>query len=177
LLDEDQDGVVTPADTLLRDWTDDPVLSVAPYYTTNYLAEVRCSSRVACADRAASLVSVPCATSPPPFPETVLLERYRMFWESSFRVDAVYGDLAALRASGGAFQNTVHLCFANDSLTNELFLAADPPPGGASYYLVRLGGGLIPACAQTWGTGVPQEHPGAGGNRDVDLAADVNTCP
>jgi hypothetical protein len=169
--------MVTSADTLLRDWTDDPLLSVAPYYTAGYLAEVHCSSLVACADHAATLLNVPCAASPPPFPETIRLDRNRMFWESSLRVDAVYGDLAALRASGGAFQNTVHLCLADDSLTNELFLAADPPPGDASYYLVRLGGGLIPACAQTWGTGVPQEHPGAGGNRDADLAADPSTCP
>jgi hypothetical protein len=33
------------------------------------------------------------------------------------------------------------------------------------------------ACSSSWGTGSPAELPGAGGDRDADLALDPHTCP
>jgi hypothetical protein len=43
--DRDDNGVLgDPLDLVLRQWTADPILAVAPYYTRRYAVEVKCSS-------------------------------------------------------------------------------------------------------------------------------------
>jgi len=176
-LDEDQDGATAASeDTLLRDWTDDPVLSVSPAYTSGYLVETRCSSLPTCAGHATALVDVPCPASPTAFPEVMRANGNSMGWDSLFRVDAVQGNLSALRAGNGQFQGSVLACLVDDVRTNVVVLGGDPSPGSGFYYLVRAGG-LVPDCARTWSTGASRELPGAGGDRDADLALDPNNCP
>jgi hypothetical protein len=71
----------------------------------------------------------------------------------------------------------VSACLVDDYVTRQASTFNEPSiPGTGLYYLVRAGG-PVPECARTWGTGVPQELPGAGGNRDADLALDPDTCP
>jgi hypothetical protein len=70
----------------------------------------------------------------------------------------------------------VAACLANDVLETYHVDYEDPAPGAAFYYIAREVG-ASPLCARSWGTGVPQELPGAGGHRDADLALDPNTCP
>jgi hypothetical protein len=180
-LDEDGNGLVNgPLDALLRGFTDDPVLLDAPDFTSRYVVEVQCASQTTCGNRATALVTVPCATEPPPFPHVLRFESWYAVswgtWGTLARVDLLRGDLLALRASGGAFQGTVLECMANDKIDRWDFDDADPAPGGGWYYLAREAG-ASPGCPRSWGTGVPQEIPGAGGDRDADLAADPNVCP
>jgi hypothetical protein len=90
----------------------------------------------------------------------------------------VWGDLGALRANGGDFQGTVIGCGANDR-SFQYEIVDDwpgPAPGNGFYYLARESGPLY-ACGPSWGTGSPAELPGAGGDRDADLALDPNECP
>jgi hypothetical protein len=177
-VDEDDNGVVSdPLDVLLRGWTADPVLLDAPDYTTRYVVEVQCASRTTCGNRATALVTVPCPDPPLPFPHVLRFDsRYALSWGSAARLDLLRGNLLALRASGGAFQGTVAACLANDVLETYHVDYEDPAPGAAFYYIAREVG-ASPLCARSWGTGVPQELPGAGGHRDADLALDPNTCP
>jgi hypothetical protein len=119
---------------------------------------------------------VPCAASPLPFSQEIGFLRDRLTWESPARVDVVEGDLDALRASQGQYQGTVLGCREDSALTTGASPEGLPPPGSGRYYLVRAEG-LSPGCAGSWGTRVPQELPGAGGDRDADLALDPDTCP
>ena len=179
-LDEDDDGFLHgPLDVLLRDWTSDAILVDAPAYTARYVVEVRCSSRISCEGSTTALVTVPCPANPTPFPHSVrFVNRDHLVWDATARVDVVRGDLAALRAAAGAFGGTVTGCVANDTVSGGVqdFVFPPPDPGSAAYYLVREVGSS-PTCARSWGTGVPQEQPGAGGDRDADLALDPNACP
>jgi hypothetical protein len=177
-VDAYEDGVLgSRFDAVLRDWTDDPLLTDSPESTTRYVVEVHCASRPACADTASVLVSVPCPDSPARFDQTLAFENAGfMSWGSTALVDAVRGDLGLLRAGGGQFNGTVEVCFVNDA--NLLgFSDWDLPPAGAGWYYLVRPGGPTPACTRSWGTGFLAEKPGAGGDRDADLALDANTCP
>ena len=178
-LDEDDDGFLYgPLDVLLRDWTSDAIVVDAPAYTARYVVEVRCSSRISCEGSTTALVTVPCPANPTPFPHTVrFVNRDQLAWDARARVDVVRGDLAALRSAAGAFGGTVTGCVANDTVSDRVQEFGFPPPAPGTAVLPRPGGRIAATCARSWGTGAPAELPGAGGDRDADLALDPNTCP
>ena len=91
-------------------------------------------------------------------------------------VDAIRGDLAALRASGGQFAGTVQLCLLNDIDVSAFTDGTLPNPSQGFYYLVKRAG-YYPCDFDSWGTGSSAEVPGAGGDRDADIALDPDTCP
>ena len=97
-----------------------------------------------------------------------------MTWDAPWAVDVLRGDLDAMRASEGDFQGTVLSCYNTSSELSQPF--QNPDPGKGFYYLVREAGPIY-ACSSSWGTGSPAELPGAGGDRDADLALDPNACP
>jgi len=175
--DGDLDG---PWDVVLRDWTDDPALVLAPTYTQRFVVEVQCASRTSCSSQSATVVTVPCPAVPPPFTKTLLFhDPGVLLWDvygSTAPVDVVRGDLGALRGSGGQFAGTVQTCLLSHARDYRVIDTAQPAAAQAFYYLVRAGD-MSPDCARSWGTGVPQEAPGAGGDRDADLASDPATCP
>ncbi len=185
--DRDDNGVLgDPLDKVLRSWTADPILAVAPYYTRRYAVEVVCSSPGSCTKSAADVrVTVPCLV--PEFNSLRLRKwfcpgencQFQVSWDAPAAVDLVRGDLDALRASGGDFQGTVVAC-ENDSFYEVSYAGTptDPDlvPGKGFYYLAREAGPNY-ACSSSWGTESPSELPGAGGDRDADLALDPQTCP
>jgi hypothetical protein len=85
----------------------------------------------------------------------------------------IRGDLLSLRSSGGI--TNVNQCLANDFSGGSVTDNA-APPSAAVYYLGRLvpTGCSLPA---SYREGLASEKPGAGGNRDVDIAADPDACP
>jgi hypothetical protein len=92
-------------------------------------------------------------------------------------VDAIRGDLDALQANKGQFNGTVRLCLLNGIYTDNFVDGTAPNPGQGFYYLVKEVGSP-PVCGfNSWRTGSPAEVPGAGGDRDTDIALDPNACP
>ena len=187
--DVDQDGTLDPAnpsiansfpeqlDTVLQEWEPGTSVMDVPNRTMGYAVDVRCSTRPACAGRAT--VVVPCSSTEP-VPLTSLItwtSKDRVHWAyDRNRFDAIRGDLDALRASGGQFEGTVQVCLRNDDFATELTDGTLPSSGQAFYYLVRLQAVVI--CGPgSWGTGSPAEVPGAGGDRDADIALDPAACP
>jgi hypothetical protein len=168
-------------DTLLRDWSPEPILVDLPVdQTTHYAVEVRCGFDPGCAGSAVTEVAFDCPSlAPRPFP-------YRIYFSDAIRLvisfdadrsDVLRGDLLALRESGGDFDGTVDACLANDIVGHEIEDPAIPDPGQGRYYLVR-GADPVPPCRfNSWSTGSQREIPGAGGDRDADLAGDADTCP
>jgi hypothetical protein len=174
--DRNGDGVLAePLDRLLRSWTDNPILQEAPHYTRAYAVEAQCSSQRTCADRADIVVTVPCA---PPLFNTLrfTLSKWYLTWDVPAPVDVLRGDLDALRANGGNFQGTVIAC-SRPCCGMIAYAGDDEPPLGSGFYYLAREAGPTYACGPSWGTGSPAELPGAGGDRDADLALDPNQCP
>ena len=114
-----------------------------------------------------------------PFPDTIVFSSStEISWGGSALVDALRGDLNALRGSGGQFRGTVDSCLVDDLTTSVVEANASPSAGVGWYYLVRTAG-PPPACTigYSWKTGEVEEQPGAGGDRDADLAVAPNSCP
>ncbi len=85
--------------------------------------------------------------------------------------DAVEGDLAALRASGGDFAASVSRCLAGDLAATSLHLdEPDPVPGGGSWYLVR---GKRSVCRGTFA----DDSAGGANPRDTGIGTAAGTCP
>ncbi|HEX5044808.1 MAG TPA: hypothetical protein VFV75_18055 [Candidatus Polarisedimenticolaceae bacterium] len=187
--DRDDNGVLgEPVDKMLHSWTEDPILVVAPHHTKRYAVEVVCPSRVSCGDSADVLLTVPCivpyfnslrfAKSACPENSSCVDYLFEISWDAPGAVDVFTGDLDALRASGGAFQETGSGvgCSWNDVFLESYFQGPHQYPGRNFYYLVREAGPVY-ACNSSWGTGSPAELPGAGGDRDADLALNPEACP
>ena len=100
-------------------------------------------------------------------------------WPSPFSVDAIRGDLDALR-SAHSFTGTILQCMATNSASTSVIPTSgsdltDPGAGHAFYYLVR--GQTALYCNQTPGytSGAAKES----GGRDAQIDADPSsaTCP
>ena len=174
--DRNGDGVLgsDPGDKVLRSWTDAPILLHAPHYTSRYAVEVQCASQRTCADRADVWATVPCVA---PLFSTLRFDfNWWLTWDVPAGVEVLRGNLDALRANGGDFQGTVIVCEVNGSSYWGAWVGDEPAPGNGFYYLAREAGPTY-RCGPSWGTGSPAELPGAGGDRDADLALDPNQCP
>jgi hypothetical protein len=100
----------------------------------------------------------------PYFAETVLFSnKQTLTWPTSTMVDAIRGDLNAVR-SAGSFVGTVMVWLATKVDTNTVTDAPDPLPGGLWYYLVRHHGRYCNEIG-SWISGGTGERPG----RDTEL--------
>jgi hypothetical protein len=131
---------------------------------------------------ATALVTVPCPSTGNarvPFDQEVgFASKSELSWGAAELVDVIRGDLGALRSSAGQFAGTVETCAADDQTLSSLTDATVPGAGSGKYYLVRSAG-PPPYCNATasWKTGAAAERPGAGGDRDADIALDPDACP
>jgi hypothetical protein len=100
-------------------------------------------------------------------------------WASSALVDAVRGDLIAVKSAAGNFAGTVQACLGNNVSASSLPVdSTNPGPGGALYFLVRPA--ITTLCNETgvsYKSGHPSELPGAGGDRDADIGNTAPSCP
>jgi hypothetical protein len=180
-------------DTLLRDWTDNPVFLDAPQETTSYGVNVRCSSAPNCGGTlnpptAVVTVVVACPSSgtvfDPPFPQAIRVDKPNLAgaepdvnasvnWTTAAKVDAIRGNLNTLKSSSGNFTGTVQACIGNNVTTSSITDNTSPGAAGDGlYYLVR-GSGQFCNAPGTWSTGNPKEVAG----RNSEINADPNTCP
>jgi hypothetical protein len=178
----DVDGANSPLfharDAVLQEWGPGTSAIDVPNQEMGYGVDVRCSTRPACAGRASVVVALVCQSMEPrPFAHSVT-------WNNKVEagyppphhlINVIRGDLDALRASGGQFDGTVQTCVVRQwttTFTDETV----PGVGQAFYYLVRDELTSSACTFGSWGTGSPAEVPGAGGNRDVDIPLDPDTC-
>lgn len=98
----------------------------------------------------------------------------RLEWSAAANAaayDVVEGELGALRSTGGDFSSSVRSCLADGLEATSLDVEeADPPPGGAFWYLVRPVLGL---CQGSY----DEEAPSLAGSRDEELSAVAGSCP
>jgi hypothetical protein len=164
------------SDTLLRDWTDNPFITLVPTASTNYAVLARCTAddTVNCAgtnnDTAFLAVTVDCpASGNLGFAQTVLVDaaKANLTWTTAASIDAIEGSLDTLRADAG-FANSVNSCLADSVTTNTVAIAASPASGSGLYYLVKgAGSGTFCNEVSTWGDAT----------RDSELAGATNVCP
>ncbi len=176
--DSQKDGFFSVGqDGAIQEWSANAIATRTAGHTAHEYVDVRCSTRPACSGRAFVVVPFVCPIADrDPFPRTITwVSKTEVSWQDNIGIsDAILGDLDALRAAQGQFNGTVLGCVANDASTSSGFThAAVPAPGTAFYYLVKT---FISLCS-SWGTGSPAEVPGAGGDRDLDLAYDPHVCP
>jgi hypothetical protein len=201
-LDSNNNGTleVPPAtgDTLLRDWTDSSTFIDAPQGTSRYFVRVRCSTNTSCdsvdgSNTTSSQVTVPCPSTgnaKAKFSQSIGVNKATLTgaepdvnvtvsWASSALVDAVRGDLIAVKSAAGNFAGTVQACLGNNVSASSLPVdSTNPGPGGALYFLVRPA--ITTLCNETgvsYKSGHPSELPGAGGDRDADIGNTAPSCP
>ncbi len=120
----------------LRDWSLNPIILVAPAFTTDYVVEARCSSLTSCNASTVVTVTVNCPTSvvtPTAFGETILAEanKNEFSWATSKAYAAYTGNLSVLNSYTGAFVTAGDGSSFVDSST--------PAAGDGFYYVVRNG--------------------------------------
>jgi len=178
--DTNANGVIdTSTDTLLRDFSPNPLYDDAPTVgPARYLVRGRCSTVTACSSDAAATVTVSSPAAATVFPfltlriqctsgsSCVAANKSVLSWGTAdpSGVEVIRGDLAGLRTNGGNFNATVQACVANDVTTATASDATIPAAGAPVYYLARRS---VPNV--TWTTFSLREAPGAGGTRDADL--------
>ncbi|HXV74833.1 MAG TPA: hypothetical protein VD788_00825, partial [Candidatus Polarisedimenticolaceae bacterium] len=144
-----------PLDTLLRGWTDNPVLIDAPTSTTNYVVEARCSTATTCVNRSAINVAVNCpASGALVFPTITSLDGDSLMWTGSETYNWARGNLITLDGSytptGSAIGVGPGTSF---SISGDVVA-----PGAGNWYLFRRpgalggGGGFCNDLGVSWGT-------------------------
>jgi hypothetical protein len=125
------------ADTLLRDFSDDPILPQAPGAgTTTYVVEVRCSSAPGCVDSVARDVVVDCPTSGARggastiFQTIVAVDANTLSWAEPEEVVFAEGDLAGVSS------------YTTTATGTSSGAVSTHPMGSAEWYLLRSTGGV-----------------------------------
>ncbi|MCP3937527.1 MAG: hypothetical protein GY708_19405, partial [Actinomycetia bacterium] len=138
----------------LRDWTDNPVILVAPIFSTDYVVETRCSTLPGCSGSTVVAATVNCPTSvvtPIAFGETILADanKIRFSWTTSQPHAVFTGDIRLMSTYTGAIVAHGEGSSFTDSAT--------PATDSGFYYLVRKG----QYCndAGLWTSGGPGENP------------------
>jgi hypothetical protein len=179
-IDGDVNGVLgDPADTMLRDWTDNAVYVAAPTTTTPYGVSVRCSSAPeTCLAAAVLTMPVACPSNvafkglDEPMFESIFFEadKQTLSWQSEQFVDVFRGNLDLLR-SAADFDGTFETCLLDDVSTDQV-TDPEPPAGRDLYYLAR-GRTLVLACNEIggWGTGTDAV------DRNAEINASTGRCP
>jgi len=179
-------------DVLLRDWTDNSQFVDAPLTTTQYGLKARCSTDPNC-DSATNSIAL---NVPVTCPSTATLSVYSIQvnkpsltgaepdsnatvsgWGGPVGVKLVRGDLATLRSSGGVSNVDTGGCLSNGALVSSVADNSAIAPGAMVYYLVRAPQLCNLLGSGSYATTFTSEKPGAGGNRDTDIAADADACP
>jgi hypothetical protein len=180
-------------DVLVRDWTDNSMLIDAPLVTTPYGLKTRCSTDTSCDSATSSMVlNVPVTC---PSTATLSVASIRVGktagsggvepdanvtidgWGGSLTVSIVRGDLNALRSSGGVTNVESGGCVANATFAASVNDVSGLPTGAAKYFLLRTPLACNVAGSGTYSENQPTEAAGAGGSRNVDIAADPDACP
>ena len=192
-IDTQGNGIVGDAgDTMLRDWTDNSSIIDAPSGagTTRYGVKIRCSTSATCTGTNATIVPVlvSCPTTSNLSLASIRVDKPGLLgaepdtnatisgWGGNLSVKVVRGDLNALRSSGGITNVEAGGCLANGTFVASVADNA-APSSGAAYYLLRTPAACNVAASGSFGQAAdPSEKPGAGGNRDGDIAADPHTC-
>jgi hypothetical protein len=97
-------------------------------------------------------------------------------WGGSLVVQLIRGDLTSLRGTGGITNVDAAGCLANNALlasVNDNSVVGS----GASYYLMKAPRSCTVYSTDTFSELLPDEFPGAGGNRDSDITGSANACP
>jgi len=177
-IDTNENGIVgdsaVPADTLQRDWTDNPVFIDAPLVTTTYGVVVRCSTAPACDNGPGQdnpqnaihkQVHVACPNNGNAkfaFPQTIRVDKAGLLgaepdnavtvsWPNPAGHDIVRGSLNAVRTAAGNFTGT-DACQVNNGAGNAAADGTAPAAGTVLYYLVRaIPPAAVQHCNQTHG--------------------------
>jgi hypothetical protein len=141
-----------PADTLLRDWTDDRFLLRAPAATRTYVVDARCSSAPGCVGSTSRLVVVDCPASGNlgggVFQTITAPDKVQFVWSLPEDVTFAEGNLATLPTY-------------TTSNSGTLPAAASLPMSTAQWYLLKgSAGGAFCNQAAAWTSGGPGELPG-----------------
>jgi len=174
--DTNANGVIDPlTDTLLRDFSPDPVLEEAPVTDPGrYLVRAKCPTVVACSGDAAATVSVSTPGASTIFPYVPLkiqcvsgasctaTDKSVLTWgfADPSGVEVIRGNLATLRSNGGNFNLAVDSCVADDITTASTSDGTIPGTLVPFYYLARRS-----VVNQTWTSFSLREVPG----RDIEL--------
>jgi hypothetical protein len=97
-------------------------------------------------------------------------------WGGNLSVKVIRGDLNVLRSSGGITNVSTGGCLANGTFVASIADNA-APSSGAAYYLLSTPAACNVVASGSFGQAADaSEKPGAGGNRDADIAADPDSC-
>jgi hypothetical protein len=138
--------------TVLREYTENPVLIAAPRSDTDYLVEVRCSTDTSCLGSALVDVDVTCPSSGnlgEIFPTIIATDKVTWTWTPAKSYLLWQGDLHLVSSYAGSDSTG-----AGSSFTH----LPTPASGGGYYYLVRELGEF---CNDNgpWTSGGPAEDP------------------
>jgi hypothetical protein len=156
-----QDKFSSDNDGLIRDWTDNAGLVVAPFTTTTYTVEARCSSDIACNASLSSTIFVDCPKSGTlltgPFGQEVTAAKSGgdvvFNWSVSGDVDVVGGPL-------GSYPTAT--IFKSQLGTNTITVT--PDAGTSTYFVIRDKGAFC-NNGGSWNTGQASQV----GDRDAVL--------
>jgi hypothetical protein len=193
-IDANGNAIVGDAgDVLIRDWTDNSLLVDAPLVTTPYGLKTRCSTDTSCDSATSSTVVIVPVTCPSTATLSVASIRVGKTaglggaepdanvtidgWGGSLTVSIVRGDLNALRSSGGVTNVEGGGCVANAAFVASVADVSALPTGAAKYFLLRSPLACNVAGSGSYSENQPSEVAGAGGSRNVDIAADPDACP
>ena len=148
-----------PADTLLRNWTDNTAIVAAPVLTTTYVMDVRCSTATTCVGTTATTVAVNCPSSGNlGFPTVTAPDKTTMSWGNLLAHNWAKGNLAQV---GSYITSGTGLGNATSYDTS----ADNPLAGQGLYYLFRNQG-----TVGTGGTGFCNDPGITWGNAARDAA-------
>ena len=189
-IDGNDNGVAGDAgDTVVRDWSEDPVFLATPEASNTYAVLVRCPSAPDCdasdgSDTVTASVTVNCPTGVTrlPFAQTIYLDQATIHWQGPDSVDVLRGwfvttpefPMPVLRETG-SFATSELLCLKSDSIPINVFRVFEwPSPGTGLFYLVRgQAASGCPALPPGYSSNAPSERPG----RDAEIDADPGACP
>ena len=150
------DDCADPQDTILRAFTDNPIVIDAPSATTHYAVDVRCSSDPSCQASTGLTVQVLCPGTVQAIPTVRAPDRLMLSWGEPRPFDVARGVLDADRVELATYAENLYL--ANRPAAVSYSIAADLPAGGTGYwYLFRppgslgSGSGLCNDPLRTWG--------------------------
>jgi hypothetical protein len=133
--------------TVIRTWTDNPILVDAPSSTTTYGVEARCTSAPGCDDSVNLLVQVTCPASGNlggPFPNILAPDKNQLIWSGAQTYNYGNGLLSALSTSYPTIGTGTGVGPATSHST-----AGTPPANNGWWWLFRIAGGGGTYCNET----------------------------
>ncbi len=143
-------------DAIVRSFTDNPSILVAPSATTHYAVDVRCSSAPTCQSSAGLTVQVLCPGAIQAIPTVRAPSKLALSWGQALPFDVARGVLDADRVELQTYTENLYL--ANQPAATSYSIAADSPaPNTGFWYLFRppgplgSGSGLCNDPQRSWG--------------------------